>query len=688
MQDKINILLVDDQPSKLMSYEAILAELGENLIAVTSAREALQTLLKSEIAVILMDVQMPEFDGFELAAMVREHPRFERTAIIFVSAIHLSDFDQLKGYAAGAVDYVSVPIVPEVLRAKVRVFGELYRKTRQLERMNEELERRVAERTAELEASTERLINSERRRSIALAAGSMGSWDLNSLTGQVSWDEGQYGIAGLSPDQFQPTMETLQGLLHPDDYVPIQRAMRASLESSDTFHEEYRIIRPNGEERWCVSTAIVSQDAEGRPCLLSGVTYDITERKLAEFALTETNEMLERRIEERTRERELALAQLFEAQKTDTIGQLTGGVAHDFNNLLMAILGSLDMLRKRLHDDKELRLLNNAMEAAQRGAALTARLLAFARRQELKPVTVDAAKLITNIEELLVRAVGPSVHLTISLRDDLPAIEIDPNQLELALLNLVVNARDAMPEGGSLSISATPVYDPQLKQLKPGDYLCISLTDNGFGMDEATLAKATEPFFTTKGPGRGTGLGLSMVYGMAAQSGGALHLSSVKNCGTTVDLFLPLAAHQQVEIKSEPDKPARALTAPSGRLNILVVDDDFLVRTGTAAMLEDLGHSVIEAELGQEALQMLTASSTVDLVLTDFAMPGMNGAELIRQINEKFPHMNVLFVSGYAKSSRADINPGCVRLAKPFNQDQLAAAISQTLVNASRPIVA
>lgn len=207
MQDKINILLVDDQPSKLMSYEAILAELGENLIAVTSAREALQTLLKSEIAVILMDVQMPEFDGFELAAMVREHPRFERTAIIFVSAIHLSDFDQLKGYAAGAVDYVSVPIVPEVLRAKVRVFGELYRKTRQLERMNEELERRVAERTAELEASTERLINSERRRSIALAAGSMGSWDLNSLTGQVSWDEGQYGIAGLSPDQFQPTME-------------------------------------------------------------------------------------------------------------------------------------------------------------------------------------------------------------------------------------------------------------------------------------------------------------------------------------------------------------------------------------------------------------------------------------------------------------------------------------------------
>ena len=409
----------------------------------TSARDALQTLLKSEIAVILMDVQMPEFDGFELAAMVREHPRFERTAIIFVSAIHLSDFDQLKGYAAGAVDYVSVPIVPEVLRAKVRVFGELYRKTRQLERMNEELERRVAERTAELEASTERLINSERRRSIALAAGSMGSWDLNSETGQATWDEGQYGIAGLSPGEFQPTMKSLQGLLHPDDRAAIQRAMRASLATGDTFHEEYRILRPNGEERWCVLTAIVSQDVEGRPCLLSGVTYDITERKLAESALTQTNEMLERRIEERTRERELALAQLFEAQKTDTIGQLTGGVAHDFNNLLMAIFGSLDMLRKRVHDEKELRLLNNAIEAAQRGAALTARLLAFARRQELKPVTVDAATLITNIEELLVRAIGSSVHLTISLVRS-AGDRNRPESIRAALLNLVVNARDAM----------------------------------------------------------------------------------------------------------------------------------------------------------------------------------------------------------------------------------------------------
>ncbi|MEW6435587.1 MAG: response regulator [Pseudomonadota bacterium] len=664
-----------------MSYEAILGELGENLIAASSAREAFQYLVKTEIAVILMDVQMPELDGFELAAIVRDHPRFERTAIIFVSAIHLSDLDQLRGYAAGAVDYVSVPIVPEVLRAKVRVFADLYRKTRQLERMNEELERRVAERTAELEASSLRLVESERRRSIALAAGSMGSWDWNSDTGDVGWDEGQYRICGLTPGVFRPTTESVWAVLHPDDREAVQSAMFASLTLGETFHREFRILRPNGEERWCVSTGITSQGVDGQSPLLSGVTYDITERKLAEQALAQTNEMLERRIEERTRERELAISQLFEAQKIDTIGQLTGGVAHDFNNLLMAILGSLDMLRKRLHDEKELRLLNNAIEGAQRGAALTKRLLAFARRQELKPVAVDVAELVNNIAELLQRALGPSVQLTISIPFDLPPIEIDPNQFELALLNLAVNARDAMPDGGSLSISAALVrggeYGPL--PLQQGDYLCVSLVDSGVGMDEMTLAKATEPFFTTKGPGKGTGLGLSMVYGMAAQSGGALHLASAEGNGTTVDLFLPLASSREAVPIPQPE-PVPPTDAPApAKLNVLVVDDDFLVRIGTTAMLEDLGHSVIEAQSASEALQVLEKSDTVDLVLTDFAMPGMNGAELIGVISNRFARVNVILVSGYNEASKAEIKSRCIRLSKPFSQDQLAAAICQAV---------
>lgn len=677
MQDKINILLVDDQPSKLLSYQAILAELGENLVSAASAREAFEHLLRTDVAVILMDVQMPELDGFELAAMIREHPRFEKTAIIFVSAIHLSDFDQMRGYAAGAVDYVSVPIIPEVLRAKVRVFAELYRKTRELERMNEELEKRVAERTAELQASTQRLQNSERRRSIALAAGSMGSWDFDPITGMQVWDEGQFRICGRDPMTFQPTSESVRELVHPEDLERIRGAVQRSLGTGEAFHAEFRVLRPDGEIRWCVASAVMSADEPGRRGLLTGVTSDITGRKLAEQSLAQMNEELERRIEERTREREVALAQLFEAQKTDTIGQLTGGVAHDFNNLLMAVLGSLDLLRKRVSEEKSLRLLDNAIEASQRGAALTKRLLAFARRQELKPVAVDVAELVGGIEGLLQRALGPSVRLVATFPDDLPAIKIDPNQLELALLNLAVNARDAMPDGGMLSISAEVVHARD--KLTPGEYLCLSLRDNGFGMDEVTLAKATEPFFTTKGPGKGTGLGLSMVHGMAAQSGGALYLSSTCGNGTTVQLLLPLAK-SQAAVSTK--KPAETDTQPAldyPQLTVLVVDDDLLVRTGTAAMLEDLGHSVIEAASAVEALRALTMNEKINLVLTDYAMPGMNGAELIEKILDRIPDMPTIFASGYVEASAAEISRPCVRLAKPFLQDQLAIAVSQAL---------
>src|SRR5450631_941112 len=300
--EKVNILLVDDNQAKLLSHEAILMEVGENLLMASSARQAFEVLLKNEVALILIDVCMPDLDGFELAAMIREHPRFQTTSIIFVSAVLMTKPDQLRGYQLGGVDYVPVPVVPELLRAKVKVFIDLYRKTRQLERFNAELERRVAERTAELQR----------------------------------------------------------------------------------FNEE-----------------------------------------------------LEQRIDERTRERETALAQLFEAQKMDTIGQLTGGVAHDFNNLLMAVLGSLALLEKRLGTDpRSHRLLQNALQGAQRGAALTQRLLAFSRRQELKPEAVDIPKLVSGMKELLERALGRGVDLQTQFQNALPPVLVDANQLELALLNV------------------------------------------------------------------------------------------------------------------------------------------------------------------------------------------------------------------------------------------------------------
>jgi signal transduction histidine kinase len=546
--EPVNILLVDDQPAKLLSYRVILEDLGEVLLTASSGREALATLLKNDVAVLLIDVQMPDLDGFELAAMIREHPRFQQTALIFVSAIHLSDLDRLRGYRAGAVDYVPVPVVPDVLRAKVRVFAELHRKTRQLERLNVELEHRVAERTAALEESAR--------------------------------------------------------------------------------------------------------------------------------ALRHLNEDLERRIDLRTREREQALAQLLEAQKMETIGHLTGGVAHDFNNLLMAMLGNLELLKKRVPEEPSVRrLIENAIKGVERGAALTQRLLAFARRQELRPATVEIPALVAGMNELLGRVIGTDVTIAEDMAPGLPPVLIDENQLELALLNLAVNARDAMPDGGVITFSAAAVSadaPDAPKGLKPGGYVRLTVADNGVGMDKAVLSRAIEPFYTTKGVGKGTGLGLSMVHGLAAQSGGALALSSRLGEGTRIDIWIPESERlAEVDVQTTgPQIDASAMTIPP--LTILVVDDDVLVCTGTAAMLEDLGHTVFEAHSGAEALVLLESGQQIDLLVTDQLMPKMTGTELIQIVRERWPGLPFILATGYAEQSAG---PGPVinlpRLAKPFRQEEL-----------------
>ncbi|MDX6654887.1 MAG: hypothetical protein QOH18_1665 [Solirubrobacterales bacterium] len=542
MMDKVNILLVDDQPAKLLSYEVILEELGENLIQAGSARAALEQLLRNDIAVVLTDVSMPELDGFELAAMIREHPRFQRTAIIFVSAIHLTDPDRLRGYAAGAVDYLPVPLVPELMRAKVKVFAELYRKTRELELLNTELERRVEARTAEL----------------ALA-----------------------------------------------------------------------------------------------------------------------NAQLEQRVEERTREREAALAQVHEMQKMESIGQLTGGVAHDFNNLLMAVLGNLELLKKRMPDTPSIkRLMDGAIAGAERGATLTKRMLAFARRQELKPTTVQLRTVFDGMADMLRRSLGPTITIEADISENLPPVQIDPHQLELALLNLALNARDAMQDGGRLTITARLDEAAGLAAGLPnGEYVCAVVADSGSGMDELTLKRATEPFFTTKGVGKGTGLGLPMVHGLMAQSGGTMQLESQVGKGTAVRLWFPVDRDGVIpSTSSEPG--VRAPTQFSCR--VMVVDDDPLILSSTAAMLEDLGHIVIEASSGNSALEILRAEAKVDVVVTDHAMPHMTGLELAGIIREQWPRVPIILASGYAELQQRDDCP-LPRLAKPYRQSELAACIANVI---------
>jgi two-component sensor histidine kinase/DNA-binding response OmpR family regulator len=329
--DKVTILLVDDQPSKLLSYEVILQELGERLVTTQSAAEALHYLLKNEVAVVLVDVCMPDLDGFQLAAMIREHPRFQKTAIIFISAIHLSDVDRVRGYEMGAVDYVPVPVVPEVLRAKVKVFAELFRKTRQLEQLNRELERRVAERTSELERSTARLLESERRRTLALAAGGMGSWEWDVGSAEFVFDEGQYRIVGVDPESFPLTPDSIRSLIHPGDWTRLEQLGRQVVfGETDSLQAEFRVVRPDGELRWCIGSA-AGFDASNPSVRLSGVTIDITERKEAE----ERQGILAREVDHRARNA-LAVVQ--------SIVRLTK--ANSIENYKLALEGRLGALAR------------------------------------------------------------------------------------------------------------------------------------------------------------------------------------------------------------------------------------------------------------------------------------------------------------------------------------------------------
>jgi PAS domain S-box-containing protein len=329
---RVNILLVDDQLGKLLSYEVILQDIGENLLKARSGTEALGLLLKHEVAVVLVDVCMPELDGFELAAMIREHPRCQKTAIIFISAIHLTDVDRLKGYEMGAVDYVPVPVVPEVLRAKVKIFAELYRKTRELQQLNSELERRVAERTAELESYAGRLLQSERRRSLALAAGKMGSWDWDLTRGDCMWDEGQCRIFGVDPRTFRVTPERVRALLDPEDWDRLNGIWAEAAAGTRTYETEFRVRRPNGELRWCIGTAAASVDTSNRIVRLSGVTIDITDRRQAE----ERQVFLAREVDHRARNVLAVMQSILRLTRAGTVEGYVSAVEGRINALSRA----------------------------------------------------------------------------------------------------------------------------------------------------------------------------------------------------------------------------------------------------------------------------------------------------------------------------------------------------------------
>jgi PAS domain S-box-containing protein len=475
----------------------------------------------------------------------------------------------------------------------------------------------------------------------------------------TNWNAGAERIKGYTPQEI--IGQHFSKFYSPEDVAAgLPQMGLQTARQVGRFEKEGWRYRKDGSKFWASVVIDPIRTPNGELIGYAKITRDMTERKQAQEQL------------ERARE---AMAQ---SQKMDALGQLTGGVAHDFNNLLMAVLGSLELIRKRLPEDPKLKLLlNNAFEGARRGVSLTQRMLSFARRQELSLTAVDVKALVSGMSHILERSLGPLMTIETDIPEGLPSIKADVNQLETALLNLTVNARDAMPQGGTIKISARLVATPPVMGTKAlnGECVVLSVSDTGEGMDSDTLARAREPFFTTKGVGKGTGLGLSMVHGMTEQLGGRLRIESLKGKGTSVELWIPLF---QGEILPAPVVEVPIAPADAKSLVIVVVDDDQLVLTNTKAMLEDFGHTVIDAISGPAALEVIRKTPRVDLVITDQAMPQMTGMQLAAAIRVDWPNLPILLVSGYAElpSKTAFELP---KLAKPFSLDDLEDAVARTI---------
>jgi PAS domain S-box-containing protein len=561
------------------------------------------------------------------------------------------------------------------------------------------------------QAAVEALRESEARLRLALDTGGLGDfeWDLRADVVRPSARARE--IFAFAPGEGERSADYLARIL-PEDLPRALAEMEGGLAAGQVA-SGYRARLPDGTVRHVLSQGVVVRDADGAPLRLIGVFADETERRRAEAALRQVNETLEARVAERTAaltqavdalhaealERTQAEAALRQSQKMEAVGQLTGGIAHDFNNMLQGISGSLELMRRRVAQgraEEVARYVEGASATVERAAALTNRLLAFARRQALQPRLVDPNELIRGMAELIRRTVGPGVAVDLRLGDGAWSVLCDPNQLENVLLNLAINARDAMPEGGRLTIETAGMHLTRADVAgqdgaKPGDYVKIGIADNGTGMDEATVARAFEPFFTTKPLGQGTGLGLSQIYGFVRQSGGVVRLDSAPGRGTTVCLHLPRHEQARGAEAAGPVDPAEAPQTGAGR-TVLLVEDEAQVRGVAAETLRDLGYHVLEAGDGSAALRVLQDSfdSRVDLLVTDVGLPGgLNGRQMAEIARERRPGLPVLFITGYAGGAlEKQLAPGMEVIAKPFSLDAFASRarglIEAALVTAPR----
>ncbi|MDG4901580.1 MULTISPECIES: response regulator [unclassified Mesorhizobium] len=673
---RARVLAVDDDERNLLAIAEVLGEVGE-VVCAQSGEEALRFLLKEDFAVILLDVLMPNLDGYETATLIRRRERSKNTPIIFLTAISKEEAHMLRGYDVGAVDYLFKPFDPVMLRSKVMVFVDLHEKTREIER-NAAREQRLLEQALKAKSDkldAERALRHSEARQEAILASLPICFHARSAEAPFApsyVSKGVERLTGFPPSRFLSHPDFGLSRVHPDDREEVTRSLSAACETG-SYGCEFRWRCANDEYRIFFDRGVVSKDDAGLELL--GTMQDITEQ---------------RRLE----------SQLLQSQRLDAIGKLTGGLAHDFNNLLAAILSGLSLLERQLTlDGNATKILDMTRRSAGQGRDLVQRMLAFSRRQDLKPVAVPLSSLGDTMNGLVAPVLGGLVRFKWLVSDDTWPVYVDAAQLELALMNLIFNARDAMPSGGTVLVrTSNRSVGHAGDELPAGDYVVVAVEDTGTGIAGDMISKVVEPFFTTKPVGKGTGLGLSTVYGFAKQSGGTLRIESEVDRGTIIELWLPRSNQPQDVTEAiavagaeavEAADAERATAVGERSLTVLLIDDSHSLREMTAMSLRQSGFEVVGASGGAEALAAIEREpDRFDVIVTDFAMPLISGIDVIRFARNLRAGWPAVMITGYADAEKIVERPLDVALVgKPFDEKDLVVAIHAAargkLINAS-----
>ena len=648
---KARVLIVDDDERNAFAATEALEVLGHDLVVARSGEEALRLLLNHEFAVILLDLHMPGMDGYETARLIREHPRTRDTPIVFVTAVFRDETHIFQAYQVGAVDVVFKPVDPFILRAKVAVLTELYLKTIQIKLQAEERHRLMRENASITEArlAAELALRKARERQDSILRSLPVVFTSRTTLhpfGALFVSDSITPLTGFEPSRFIEEPEIGLGRIHPDDVTAVVDCLMQASEVG-AYACEYRWLCADGEYRRFLDQGVWVPGEEGTDGEIVGTLLDITDR---------------RHLEE----------QLAQARKMEAVGQLTGGVAHDFNNLLTVVLGNADILLRKIEEPKANRQLAAIRAAADRGQTLTRQLLAFSRRQQLNPEPVELNRLVKGFAPLLKQAVGEGVLLDLQQSQADVFVSVDPSHLENALLNLAVNARDAMSNEGRLTIRVE-------RQSEPTDLGVIVVSDNGAGMSADVRQKVFEPFYTTKEVGRGSGLGLSQVYGFVSQSGGQIDIDSQPGEGATFTLRLPITEERPG--REEHAEPLEMM--PSGSERVLIVEDDPAVLSVCLDMLEGLGYRCDVAIDAPGALARLEADSSFEVLFSDVVMPGgVNGIELARRAQRIKPSLRILLTSGYVGESALEEVHDFEVIEKPYRKSDLAERLRTVIGSA------